>query len=830
MDQTNRFRWEVRPAADPKNIVTGDTCRFTVLNSRLIRMEYSADGVFEDRASQVAFFRDFAPCAFTWKKKNGVITVKTKHLALTCKDGVPFSAETLTVQLLQEPASVWHYGDDIDDLGGTARTLDRVSGSCPLDRGVCSRWGYSVLDDSENLLLNEDGWVGIRKENTQDLYFFGFGYDYLAAVKSLYQLTGAPPLLPAYALGNWWSRYYAYTQQEYLDLMDRFVKEDLPFSVGVVDMDWHVVKIPEELKDPNPRFARGWTGYSWNKELFPDYKAFLKGLKDRNLKTALNLHPAIGTCCHEDMYEEMARANGIDPATKQRVPLDLLSQEHMATYFDILHHPYEKDGVDFWWMDWQQGKDYYWIHEANKPGEYADPRERMDPLWMLNHLHILDIERSGKRPMFFSRYSGPGSHRYPVGFSGDTTITWESLNFQPYFTATASNIGYSWWSHDIGGHMLGLQDDELFVRWLQLGVFSPINRLHSSCESFVHKEPWNHDMLSSKILGDWLRLRHRLFPYIYTMNYRNYEDLEPLVQPMYYRYPKSNAAYEVPNQFFFGSELMVAPITKKADNKALLSSTEAWLPAGSWFDFFNGLHYASAKGRKLTVCRDRSSMPVFAKAGAIVPMAKLTPHDNHLGNTADMELLVFPGADGSFTLTEDAGEMLTYKDGAVARTQITMDWSETPKLTIARARGDLSLIPGKRNWQIGLRGFNKAVSVTATVNGQPISVNTSYEEETNTLWVTVSAKVTTKVCLQIHGDKLIHDNADVLRRCDKLIFFSQYSIHTKAAMWDIICDPNAKLEGKCLRLNGNFQEQDVLSKALQELLSLTEDKYLGSQL
>jgi hypothetical protein len=314
------------------------------------------------------------------------------------------------------------------------------------------------------------------------------------------------------------------------------------------------------------------------------------------------------------------------------------------------------------------------------------------------------------------------------------------------------------------------------------------------------------------------------------MNYRNYEDLEPLVQPMYYRYPKSNAAYEVPNQFFFGSELMVAPITRKADNKALLSSTEAWLPAGSWFDFFNGLHYASAKGRKLTVCRDRSSMPVFANAGAIVPMAKLTPHDNHLGGNADMELLVFPGADGSFTLTEDAGEMLAYKDGAVARTQITMDWSETPKLTIARARGDLSLIPGKRNWRIGLRGFNKAVSVTATVNGQPISVNTSYEEETNTLWVTVSAKVTTKVCLQIHGDKLIHDNADVLRRCDKLIFFSQYSIHTKAAMWDIICDPNAKLEGKCLRLNGNFQEQDVLSKALQELLSLTEDKYLGSQL
>ena len=831
MEQNKRFRCEMRPRAYPQSIVSGKTCRFTVLDSRLIRMEYAPNGVFEDRASQMAFFRDFAPCDFTWEIKDGTVTVKTAHLLLTCKDGVPFSAETLSVKLLSEPASTWYYGDAVEDLGGTARTLDRVTGSCPLDTGVCSRWGFSVLDDSNALLLNEeDGWIGVRGENTQDLYFFGFGYDYLGAVKALYKLTGAPPLLPAYALGNWWSRYYAYTQQEYLDLMDRFVEEDLPFSVGVVDMDWHVVKIPEDQKEPDPRFAKGWTGYSWNKELFPDYKAFLKGLKDRNLKTALNLHPAHGTCRHEDMYEEMARANGIDPATKQRVPLDLLSQHHMETYFDILHHPYERDGVDFWWMDWQQGTDYHWIHEANKPGEYLDPRERMDPLWMLNHLHIQDIERSGKRPMFFSRYAGPGSHRYPVGFSGDTTITWESLQFQPYFTATASNIGYSWWSHDIGGHMLGVRDDELFVRWVQLGVFSPINRLHSSCEPFVHKEPWNYDMLSSKVISDWLRLRHQLFPYIYTMNYRNHEDLEPLVQPMYYHYPKVNAAYEVPNQFFFGSELMVAPITKKEDPRALLAATEMWLPAGSWFDFFTGMHYAGGKGRKLTVCRDRKTIPVFAKAGGIVPMAKLTPHDNHLGSTVDMELLVFPGASNRFVLTEDSGEMLDYKNGAVARTAIILDWGKTPKLTIAPATGDLSMIPEKRNWRIGLRGFHKSVAVTALVNGKAIAAETALDAQTNTLWVTVSVASTAEISLQIEGDALIHDNADALDRCENRILFAQHTIQSKAAMWEVVSNEAMPLEEKCLQLNGKFQEMDMLSKAVQEMLSLTEDKYLGVQI
>ncbi len=826
----NRFKWPVRPLALTENTVSGKTCRITVLSSRLLRMEYAPDGVFEDRASQVAFYRDFPKSTFTYELKDDILTLQTEHLLLTCKDGVPFTAETLQVKLLQEPGSVWHYGDPIEDLGGTARTLDCVNEGCPLDQGVCSRWGFSVIDDSGNLLLNEDGWIGVRRENAQDLYFFGFGYDYPAAVKALYQLTGTPPLLPAYALGNWWSRYYAYSQQEYLDLMDRFTKEDLPFSVGVVDMDWHVTEIPEELRDPEWELGRGWTGYSWNKKLFPDYKSFLKGLKERNLKTALNLHPAAGTCCHEDMYEEMARANGIDPATRQRVPLDILSQKHMATYFDILHHPYEKDGVDFWWMDWQQGTNYWWIHEPNKEGEYSDPRERMDPLWMLNHLHILDIERSGKRPMFFSRYAGPGSHRYPVGFSGDTLVTWESLKFQPYFTATASNIGYGWWSHDIGGHMLGERDDELFVRWAQLGVLSPVNRLHSSCQEFVRKEPWLYDMESNAILGEWLRLRHRLFPYLYAMNYRNHEDLEPLVQPMYYRYPKANAAYSVPNQFFFGTELMVAPITQKRDQKAKLASTELWLPAGSWFDFFNGLHYASSKGRMLTICRELSTNPVFAKSGAIIPLAKHTPHDNRLQNSPDMELLVFPGASNCFTITEDSGDMLDYQKGALARTQISLNWGEAPELTVSPAQGDLSLIPQRRNWRIGLRGFHRDVTVHVTVNGNAVVTSSHREEETNTTWISVSADVTARVSVRIIGQQMIHDNSDALRRCENIIQRSQYTFQIKDQLWELIRNKDTTLAWKCMLMGGNHQEQRTLTKALQELLTLTDDPFLGKQI
>src|SRR5699024_737172 len=139
--------------------------------------------------------------------------------------------------------------------------------------------------------------------------------------------------------------------------------------------------------------------------------------------------------------------------------------------------------------------------------------------------------------VILSRYAGPGSHRYPIGFSGDTFITWASLKFQPYFTSTASNVGYTWWSHDIGGHYGGSRDEELAMRWIQLGVFSPINRLHSSNSMFTGKEPWNFRETIQKSMSKYLHLRHELLPYLYTMNVQTAQEFHPLVLPMYYYYP-----------------------------------------------------------------------------------------------------------------------------------------------------------------------------------------------------------------------------------------------------------------------------------------------------
>ena len=819
MDNSKRFSWPVHPVAQAENCVAGKCYRFTVLTDRLIRMEYDPAGKFEDRASQTVFYRNLPTCSFTVQRMDGVLQINTGALLLTYREEAPFALDTLRIQLLQEPASGWNFGEAYEDLGGTCKTLDEADGARPVEKGLCSRWGFSVLDDSHTLLLDETGWVAVRQENTKDVYFFGYGYDYRGCIRDFYRITGAPSMLPAYALGNWWSRYHAYTQEEYLSLMDRFAKENVPFSVGVLDMDWHLVQIPEEQQssDYSESVSYGWTGYTWNEKLFPDYREFLKELHEKNIKTALNLHPADGIRKHEVMYEEMARANGIDPETGERVPLDLLSKDHMATYFDIVHHPYEEEGVDFWWMDWQQGTNYWWIHEPNAPGEYKDPAERMDPLWMLNHLHILDITRNGKRPLFFSRYAGPGSHRYPVGFSGDTVISWESLDFQPYFTACASNVGYSWWSHDIGGHMGGNRDDELTTRWMQLGVFSPINRLHSSDSPFLSREPWCYGFEEQEIMKRWLRLRHSLFPYLYTMNYRNHAEGIPLVLPMYYTNPECKDAYQVPNQYWFGSQLMVAPITKKMDKASKTGKVTAWLPKGDWFDFFTGLHYHSSRGRKMNLHRDLQTIPVLAKAGAIIPMARYEKQDNRLLNSSNMEIVVFPGADGCFTLYEDGGD---YETDNHATTQMTLGWANGC-FTIAPAQGDTNLIPEVRNWKINLRGFHKNAKITVNI---PHAVITR-EDDCNTTVITVNAPANQEIRVAFTGSNLIHDNADAQERCFRLLLHSQIATDHKEHIWKWV-QMDESIHQKMFYM-ASFRGREIsgVVDAIRELLTLTQDEY-----
>lgn len=819
----NRFYWETRPLASEKNIVSGKKYRFTVLTPNLIRMEYSENGIFEDRASQTVFFRDFPEVKFETLKRDQELIIETESLILTYVIDSAFRLDTLNVKLKCEPGSQWHFSEPFETLGGTVKTLDGVNGEIKLNDGVCSRNGFSVIDDSKSLLLDDENLVAVRRKNSYDGYFFGYGFDYLTAVKDLYRLTGAPGMLPKYALGNWWSRYYPYTQEEYLALMDRFAAENIPFSVAVIDMDWHIRDIPKELRDPEAHLLgtkEDWTGYTWNEKLFPDYKTFLKGLHDRNLHTSLNLHPAQGVRRHEAMYEKAALADGIDTSEGKRVLFNVLSKSAMENYFDILLHPYEENGVDFWWMDWQEPKNYWWMHEPNRNGIMKDDREVLDPLWMLNHLHVADIRRNGKRPMYFSRFADVGSHRYSLGFSGDVFITWPSLDFQPYFTATASNIGYCWWSHDIGGHFYGYGDSELATRWLQLGTFSPINRMHSEGNPFISKEPWHHAEEYENVMKKYLNLRYKLLPYIYTMNYRVNSGLEPMIQPMYYTHPKCSAAYEVKNQFWFGSELMVAPITEPKDPVDNLAKTTVWLPEGKWFDFFTGTRYESSRGRKLDVFRSLDDYPVFAKSGAIIPMMQI--NGNNIENPENMEVAVFPGADNEFVLYEDEGEFDNYKNGAFVTTKMEQKFTSSNSIfTISPAEGDTSLIPSKRTWKISFRGFSENMQIKVLADDIEVSHETKVNQANHTTEIIVSIDVDKKITINLEAENLFADNSRYLERCFEILKQSKINNPTKQRVYKLLQDNSNDLHTFMYHIYQEISEYYHLSSALKEQITLT---------
>ena len=481
------FQLNFQPVADPKATVIVGSARFTMLTPRLIRLEFEANGRFQDKPSQPFWYRKQPVPAFEYVVKSGRLQIETKHLQLSYEVGRPFTANSLQITL-KANGTIWKFGaEDPQNLRGTYRTLDEVSGSTPLEPGLLSRSGWSVVDDSHTLIFNEDGWLEPRPNpDALDLYFFGYGRDYADCLRDYFALTGPVPLLPRWALGNWWSRYWAYTQDELTQLMKDFRRHEVPLSVCIIDMDWHL---------------DGWTGYTWNRDLFPQPTQFLSWLHEQGLKTALNLHPADGVGPHEAMYETMAKRLGQaadgEAKSSKTIPFNIANPEFAQAYFELLHHPQEANGIDFWWIDWQQGK------VSGLPG--------LDPLWWLNHLHFLDLGRNGqKRPFIFSRWGGLGNHRYPIGFSGDTHVDWETLNFQPYFTATAANVGYSWWSHDIGGHMLGVEDAELYTRWVQFGIFSPIFRLHSTKNKFHERRPWGYDAETFTVTREAMQAAPRL--------------------------------------------------------------------------------------------------------------------------------------------------------------------------------------------------------------------------------------------------------------------------------------------------------------------------------
>lgn len=708
------------PKADAKAVVTSGNARFTVLTPQLIRMEWSADGQFEDRATLTFVNRETPVPEFKVRESRSKLTITTPALTLTYLKNGKFSDKNLkAVFTLNGREVVWTPGmENPQNLLGTTRTLDGADGSKlkePMEQGILSRAGWSLIDDSQRHVLTPDGseweeWIEARPEgDRQDLYLFAYGHDYKQALADYALVAGRAPMPPKYTLGYWWSRYWQYSDNEFVDLVNKLKSMDVPIDVLIVDMDWHETWGLRKSNSPKDEYGQriGWTGYTWQKELFPSPANFLKWTENEELKVALNLHPASGIHPYEAVYDDFTKEYGWSEKGKS-VPFKIDERKWADAYFKTVLEPMERNGVDFWWLDWQQ-----WKESKYTPG--------LSNTFWLNHTFFNHAERQnpGLRPFIYHRWGGLGSHRYPLAFSGDTYATWPMLAYLPYFTATASNVNYGWWGHDIGGHMFHktqkATDPELYTRWLQYGVFTPIFKTHSTKDPRIERCIWcfpDHMFL----MRDAIRLRYTLAPYIYNAARENYDTGVGMCRPMYYDYPESDKAYETPEQFMFGNDILATTITQPVDSITGLAPRTIWFPEGAWFDCATGSMYEGGRTEELHYTLAEN--PHYAKAGSIIPMNPATV--KNLQQPCDTLVLTFiPGGDGQLRHYEDDGMSQQYKTNYAVTTVSKKQEGNTVRVRISPREGSFAGASDNRSYELRFPAVFPPKSVK--VNGKELA-------------------------------------------------------------------------------------------------------------
>ncbi len=710
------------PVADPKAIVRSGDMRFTVLTPEMIRIEWSDKQQFEDRASFTVVNRRLpVPDYKTWEE-DGFLHITTDKLHLQYRVGSfpgtfnPASSKNLKITFEMDGRTVtWYpWKEDPLNLKGTIRTLDGANGDnkmAEMEEGLLSRSGWYVIDETEtradgsiSLMFEprESGvdWVSQRRDPAaMDWYFMGYGRDYKKALYDYTRIAGKIPMPPMYAFGYWYSKYEEYTTEDYKNLALEMEENGLPQDVMVLDMDWHY---SGSDKDGG---KGGWTGWSWNKRLIPDPAGLLKWLHDRHLKATLNLHPAYGVASYEDGYQAFydylveqgvdVEADSIIDPSNGTICWNLENEHFYHGLFEKVLRPHEDIGVDFWWLDWQQ-----WL--------LANNEDKLSNTFWCNHVFYNDMKAKRQaRPLIFHRWGGLGCHRYQVGFSGDSHASFGTLEFETYFTSTASNVGYGYWSHDIGGHyQSGDNDPELFLRWIQFAVFSPIVRTHSSKNANIERRMWKYE--NYPLMLEAVKLRYSMVPYIYTQARVAYDTGVSICRPLYYEWPDENEAYKHSDEYMFGDDILAAPIVKPADADGL-SRKEVWLPEGTWYEVGSG--EVLEGGRMYSRTFTQGDIPHYFREGAIIPYF---PDLMHLKERPAHLILKFaPGAAGELEYYEDEGDNDNYESGKYTKTRVTAEVAGREGVyTIYPADGSFDGMPESRSYELQLLAVALPASVT----------------------------------------------------------------------------------------------------------------------
>ncbi len=627
--------------------VTVDAMRFSVIAPDCIRIENSRRLAFVDGPTAVIRQRNLGAVAFTHSVSATHLTITTTKLSLKYKLG---SNSLINPDLIIDwnagnRSASWTGGQtDGQNLGGTRYDLDRVGRSdvpnfgVPTDigTGLLSREGWHLLNDSDSMIWPDDGWMSHRGDDASlDYYFCAYGDDYKRMLQLFVDLSGRTPMVPNYTFGIWYSRYQNYTQSQFQAIVHRYRSEDIPFDVMGIDVDWH---------------RHGWEGYDWNTSLIGNPAGMISYFKSKGVKSYLNSHPGGFMQTADTHWAPGKTAAGINTTAPYR--FHFYEQAHVqATQSVNLRPTLQSSGVDFWWPDGGGRFSNFRTNFALATGKayYEVPRQ-------------ID---SNKRSLILNRYGGMGAQRYPIGFSGDTGATWQGLNYQPAFTARASNVAFPYWSHDIGGFdPYGYTvPDELYLRWAQFGVFSPVVRNHAS---HAPRLPWEYPNVLAQV-KDIYQFRSRLFPYIYHYSRVVHDTGIGLLRPLYFEHPSNAEAYNYPYEYYFGADLLAAPVT--AQSSGGVFNQNMWLPPGKWTDYWTG-EVRTGPGSTVYAAT-LSQIPVYARPGAIIPHQ---PNMKFIGEIAadPLTLEIFPHAAGQLDFYEDDGVSMGYAAGQSTRTPIAL--------------------------------------------------------------------------------------------------------------------------------------------------------------
>ncbi|MGN6789071.1 MAG: TIM-barrel domain-containing protein, partial [Rhodanobacteraceae bacterium] len=378
-----------------------------------------------------------------------------------------------------------------------------------------------------------------------------------------------------------------------------------------------------------------------------------------------------------------------------RIYFDLSDKKQAEVFMRLLHGPLMQRGTDFWWVDGGSGA-------AEMPG--LDPQ-----LWTNRVFYDYSPKETGKRGFILARYGGWGSERYPAYFTGDTYSEWPVLAYEIAYSARGGNVLVPYISHDIGGFHGGKIDFDLYARWVEFGAFSPLLRMHSAHENPRDgnlRMPWTYGDRGIALVRKYFTLHTQLIPYIYTYAWIAHEQSLPILRPLYLQDPDSEASYDHPHEYFFGDEMLVAPLFRAGGNRTI------YLPPGNWIGFFDGRHYDG--GQSFTAHYDVDQTPVFVRDGAIVPEQ---PADFAWSDAKPLDHLivnVYGSGSGEFNLYEDDGVSLEYQKHRYALTPVryTREDDGVHRIVIGPSTGSFAGQAQRRSYELRIHGIGRPAAVS----------------------------------------------------------------------------------------------------------------------